>query len=450
MRKKPYFASSAALVVAAALIIVVLGGSARPARADTHQDAVLDWNLYAVQALINASATASPPGDPPGMGQPPPVSVLHMAIVQAAVYDAVNMIDGGREPYLEGLPDAPSGASKAAAVATAAHDVLVGLVMTPPLNSTIRARLFSRWEDTIAVATAADGDDAVEAGIAAGAAAAKEMLRVRGSDRRYMPNVKFTEGTGVGQWRPTPPGNANDPNAWVMQVEPFAMKDPSQFRTPGPRRIGTPAYRSEYEEVKSLGGRPGVTPTDRTQEQTDIARFFTANPVEMFNRAFRALATSEGLDLVEQARLFAMLNVSGADAAIACWDDKEHWAFWRPITAIRTSDGDRKTADDSGWTPFVDNPPYPDHPSGYNCQSGAFMNAAKSYFGGDVGFSLTANLATGPVTRTYVRFTDLIDDTIDARVYLGIHFRSADVDGAWIGKRAAHWVAGHEFRSAGG
>ena len=170
----------------------------------------------------------------------------------------------------------------------------------------------------------------------------------------------------------------------------------------------------------------------------------------MFNRAFRELATSEGLDLVEQARLFAMLNVSGADAAIACWDDKEYWAFWRPITAIRTSDGDPKTMDDPGWTPFVDNPPYPDHPSGYNCQSGAFMNAAKSFFGEGVGFSLTANLATGPVTRTYGRFTDLVDDTIDARVYLGIHFRSADVDGAWIGKRAANWVAGHEFRSAAG
>ena len=112
MRKKPYFASSAALVVVATLIVVaLLGGSAGSARADTHDDAVLDWNLYAAQALINAPATANPPGNPPGVGQPPPVSVLHLAIVQGAVYDAVNMIDGGREPYLDGLPDAPSHAS---------------------------------------------------------------------------------------------------------------------------------------------------------------------------------------------------------------------------------------------------------------------------------------------------------------------------------------------------
>lgn len=445
MKMKSFAAWPALAACAMLSIVVLLGGAAAPARAAPTDDVVLDWNLNAAEALINGASAATP-----GVGQPPPVSVLHLAIVQAAVYDAVNMIDGGREPYLEGLPDAPSGASKAAAVATAAHDVLVGLVMTPALTSAIRSRLDSRWQSSIDEALAEDGAAAVAAGIAAGAAAADAMLDARGSDGRYTPGVKFTVGTGVGQWQPTPPGNVNDPNAWVMKVEPFAMKDSAQFRTPGPRRIGTPAYRAEYEEVKSLGGRPGVTPSDRTQEQTDIARFFTANPVEMFNRAFRGLATSEGLDLVEQARLFAMLNVSGADAAIACWDDKEYWAFWRPITAIRTSDGDPKTLGDPGWTPFVDNPPYPDHPSGYNCQSGAFMNAAKSFFGGDVAFSLTANLTTGPVTRTYDRFTDLVDDTIDARIYLGIHFRSADVDGAWIGKRAAHWVAGHEFRSAGG
>lgn len=447
MQRKSFAAWPALAACAMLSIVVLLGGAAAPARAAPTDDAVLDWNVNAAEALINAAGAATP-----GVGQPPPVSVLHLAIVQAAVYDAVNMIDGGREPYLEGLPDAPSDASKAAAVATAAHDVLVGLVMTPALTSTIRSRLFSRWESSIEEAIDEDGTAAVAAGIAAGAAAADAMLDARDTDGRYTPGVKFTEGTGVGQWRPTPPGNVNDPNAWVMTVEPFAMTDPAQFRTPGPRRIGTAAYRAEYEEVKSLGGNglPGGTPTDRTSDQTALARFYTANPVEMFNRAFRALAASEGLDLVEQARLFAMLNVSGGDAAIACWDDKEYWKFWRPITGIRNSDGDPKTEGDPSWTSLVDSPPYPDHPSGYNCQAGAFMNAAKSFFGGDVAFSLTANLATGPVTRTYDRFTDLLVDTIDARIYLGIHFRSADVDGAWIGKRAAHWVAGHEFRSAGG
>jgi hypothetical protein len=439
--------SRTALFGCAALLVVVaavLAGGQSTAHGGPPADAVLDWNLHAVQALINAPATATPPGNPPGMGQPPPVSVLHLAMVQGAVYDAVNMIDGGHKPYLEGLPAAPASASKAAAVATAAHDVLVGVNIVPPLTAAIVQRLDDRLAESIVAATAQDGSAAVAAGIAAGEAAAEAMLEARENDRRYS-SFSFTVGTGIGEWRPTPPAFVNDPNGWVAVVEPFAMKSQSQFRTPGPRTVGTEAYREEYEEVKSLGGNGTTTPTLRTAAQTAVAQFFTANPVEMFNRTFRGVAASEGLDLVEQARLFAMLNVAGADAAIACWDDKEYWRFWRPITAIRSDDGEPLTVSDPNWTSLIAAPPYPDHPSGYNCQAGAFMHAAKRFFNKDLPFSLTANLASGPVTRTYEHFTDLEDDTIDARVWLGIHFRSADVDGAWIGKRAANWVAAHYF-----
>ena len=416
---------------------------------------MLDWNLYAAQALIN-SATSTPVG----VGQPPPVSVLHLGIVQATVYDAVNMIDGSRTPYLAGLPAAPASASKSAAVATAAHDVLVGLKGAGGaslLSPAIVTRLDNHLAESIAAATAHDGAGNAAAGIAAGAAAADEMLAERGSDGRYTPGIAFTEGLGVGQWRPTPPANINDPNAWITVVEPFAMTSKSQFHTEGPPKVGTGAYRNEYEEVKSLGGNglplPGGTPSARTAEQTATALFFSTNPVEMFNRTFRRLSTSKGLTLVEQARLFAMLNLSGADAAIGCWNDKEYWKFWRPITAIRLgdSDGDPRTVGDPNWTSLINSPPYPDHPSGFNCQTGAFMTAAKAFFDKDFAFTLTANVGTppAPMTRPYERFADVVDDAVDGRILLGIHFRSADEDGAWIGKRVAHWLNAHHFKPAG-
>ncbi len=167
----------------------------------------------------------------------------------------------------------------------------------------------------------------------------------------------------------------------------------------------------------------------------------------MFNRTFRGLSTSKGLTLVEQARLFAMLNLSGADAAIGCWDDKEFWHFWRPLTAIRLgdTDGDPRTVGDPNWTSLIVAPPYPDHPSGYNCQTGAFMHAATAFFGTrKQEFGLTATFVppgsppgTPPitVTRPYERYTDVVEDTIDARVWQGIHFRSSDEDGAWLGKK---------------
>ena len=445
----------AGVITAAVMLFmaVLLAGATAPAHAEAPEDAVLDWNLYAVQALING-ATATPPG----MGQPPPVSVLHLGMVQGAVYDAVNMIDGGHEPYLDGLPSAPASASKAAAAATAAHDVLVGMVIVPALTPAIVTRLDGHLADYLDEATEEDGLSAVTAGIAAGAAAADAMLDERANDERYTP-FAFTEGSGVGDWRPTPPANINDPNAWVALVDPFVMTSESQFRTKGPTKIGSGAYRKEYNEVKDLGGNGTTTLTQRTPEQTATAQFFTVSPVEMFNRTLRGLSLREGLTLVEQARLFAMLNLSGADAAIGCWDDKEFWGFWRPITAIRLgdSDGDDKTVGDTEWTSLLAAPPYPDHPSGFNCQTGAFMHAATAFFGKKkMEFGLTATFVppgsppgTPPVTvtRPYERFTDVIDDTIDARVWLGIHFRSADVDGARIGENVARWLDKHALQS---
>jgi hypothetical protein len=440
----------ASVLVAAAVALIALalapwGSASQSTPAEPPSTAVLDWNLNAINALVNPATAAIP-----GAGQTPPVSMLHLAMVQGAVYDAVNMIDRGHQPYFAGLPSAPQGASKTAAVATAAHHVLVGVVIVPALSPAIVTRLNDLYTASLAAATAADGTSAVNAGIAAGAAAAGRMLAERAHDGRY-PAVPFmfTVGTQAGEWRPT--SGINDPFAWVSKVQPFVLQNAAQFLTKGPHELDSHRYATEYNEVKAYGGNGTTTPSGRTPEQTTMALFFANNPVELYNRAFRGIASAEGLSAAEQARLFVMLSMAGADALIGCWDDKAHWSFWRPVTAIHEgdNDGNRKTAGDAAWTPLLTTPPYPDHASGYNCYTGAVMHTAKAFFGKrKVAFSLTAPVAGVTVTRNYERFTDVPKDTIDARVLLGIHFRNPDVQGARLGKDVARWLDKHYFDRA--
>ena len=310
-RRNRYPSARLGVLFAALLALVALVSPsfrAAPAVAALQSsDAVRVWNLHAVNALINAPSATTP-----GAGQTPPVSVLHLAMVQGAVYDAVNAIDGGHQPYLAGLPPASPSASPEAAVATAAHHVLVGLGigLVPALPQVTRDRLDALYAD--ALAGIPDGAAKTD-GIEAGAAAAAAMLAERATDGRYVPS-SFTVGAEAGEWRPTASGN--DPFAWVAGVEPFILQSSSQFRTKGPHAITSGAYTKEYDEVKELGG-PDTPDSPRTEEQTALARFYTVNPVELFNRTFRVIAEDRGLTLVEQARLFAMLNLAGADGFIS-------------------------------------------------------------------------------------------------------------------------------------
>jgi hypothetical protein len=446
------WARRGALAALGALIALAapLGG-ARAAEASQSADTVQEWNLHASNALMNAPPNTLPPPPIPGAGQPPHVAQPHLAMVQGAVYDAVNSIDGGHQPYLAGLPPASDPASKKAAVATAAHDVLVGLqredLGVPVLPQVVIDRLDGLYADELEGIP--DGD-AETNGIAAGAAAADAMLGARADDGRYG-DFRFTPGTQAGQWRPwdtVPPGSVNDPNAWVAEVDPFLIESQSQFRSKGPHALKTDAYTREYNEVKALGTAPTTAqPRPRTDKQEAIAQFYNVNPVELFNRTFRQISEDRGLTLVDDARLFAMLNTATADAVISCWNEKAHWSNWRPITAIRegNNDGNPSTVGDPGWTPLIPTPPYPDHTSGYNCATSSFMHTAEVFFGrGKTEFSV--DRTPSGVTRDYERFTDVIDDTIDARVYQGIHFRASDVQGAEIGKDVAHWLETHYFQ----
>ena len=240
-------------------------------------------------------------------------------------------------------------------------------------------------------------------------------------------------------------------------MRPFTLRSTSQFRTAGPNAVTSAQYAKEYEEVKALGAATG---SSRTPEQTALATFYIPNPVEIFNRTFRTISTSMSLGVADQARLYAMLNLAGADALINCWDDKEFWHFWRPVTAIQSGadDGNSATDGDTTWAPFISTlsgptagsflptPPYPDQPSGYNCLTSSMMHTAKRFFGDKMTF--TVERTPAGTARTYTRFTDVVKDTIDARVYLGIHFRTADVDGANLGKNVANWVGSHFFKRA--
>jgi hypothetical protein len=406
-------------------------------------DSVRDWNEHASNALFNAVG-----GSPPGAGMALP-GFLHLAMVQGAVYDAVNAIDGGYEPYLEGLPDAAPTDDVDAAVATAAHDVLVGLT-NPQTDVVLLPAATIAWLDLARDATLAAIPDGASktGGISIGAAAADAMLDAREDDGRFVP-FSFPVGSDPGQWQLTPPGFVNDPFAWVANVDPFLLESTSQFRTDGPLALTSKEYAEEYDEVRELGSN--VVPTSRTPEQTAVALFYIENAIVMLNRTFRTISADEGLTPEEEARLFGMLNLIGADAVINCWDDKAHYAFWRPITAIRLgdTDGNDATTADSTWTPLFPTPPgtppYPDHPSGYNCITGSMMNAARAFFGNDkLEFTIHSN--SSGADRTYRKFSDVYKDTIDARVYLGIHFRTADVQGAVLGKKVAAWASKRYFQ----
>jgi hypothetical protein len=329
--------------------------------------------------------------------------------------------------------------------------VLIGLQAgaQPLLAPLVADRVDALYSDAIADAVAQDGEDAVDAGIAIGSAVAAAMLDRRADDGRYPdPLPRFPESDDIGRWRPEIPSFSSDPNAFVADVDTFSVISSSQFRTKGPHELTSGAYAREYAEVKALGGDGVTTPHARTDEQEAVAAFFTTNPVELWNRTFRSVADAEGLDPAEQAHLLALANMSGADAHINCWDDKRHWSFWRPLTAIRAGDADanRSTDPDPTWTPRSTTPPYPEHPSGYNCVTAAFMHTAERYFRGPVEFDVV-RVATGvpDQTRRYDRFTDVVRDAIEARILQGIHFRASDVQGADIGRRVARWVSLHEF-----
>jgi hypothetical protein len=256
----------------------------------------------------------------------------------------------------------------------------------------------------------------------------------------------------IGAWRPTSKrlDGSEVPliAEFVGTFAPFTLTSPAQFRLPnGPPKLTSGAYAKAYNEVKTLGAGNSTT---RTQAQTNLARFYSDGVAFIYNRTMRGLSDTRGLAIGDRARLFALVNLAMADAIISSWDSKVAWNFWRPITAIHEGELDDNvdTVGDLNWAPLTPTPNYPDYTSGANNFSGAATTMLANFFGTDeMEFTLTSTTITAPNdVRTYARFSDAARDVVDARVYLGIHFRFADTTALRQGAHVANWAFGHFLR----
>jgi hypothetical protein len=404
------------------LVLCALLAAAEPLSAD----AVVDWNEITVAAVT--------------AGRPGPIGLVDIALVHVAMHDAVQAFDKRFEPYHVDLHGAKGG-SRSAAVAAAAHDVLVGMYPEQAAN------LDAIYSDYLT-----DKGLTGNPGLLVGEKAAAGTLPLRRVAPDPLP-PPFTGGTDTGVWRPTdsllgnppaPPPFSPMATAWAAELDPFTLTGPSRFRAEPPPALTSEQYRRDYDEVKALGARENST---RTPAQTDIAHFYSENFPAQWNRALRGIASKRIARIGDSARLFALANLATADAFITAWESKKHYVFWRPMTAIRggNDDGNPNTVGDPAWQPLINNPNYPDYTSGANNVTGAMTRTLERFFGTDrMTFQVTsvAPLAVSK-TRTYRRFSDAAQDVVDARVYLGIHFRFADTAARTQGRRVADWVFRH-------
>jgi hypothetical protein len=261
-------------------------------------------------------------------------------------------------------------------------------------------------------------------------------------------SLTFDEPLTAGVWRPTPPAFAPFFEPWLSQVRPMMLLSPSQLR-PGPQpSMTSETYTREFNEVKELGEK---TSASRTATQTETALFIANTGVVAFQAALRDLAARHGMSISDSARLFAAVDMGFADSVIAIWDAKFHYGFWRPITAIQLADqdGNAATVKDSAWEPLLITPPYPDYPSGLCSIVGVLSRVLSRTLGdGRVDLNITSIASDppgSPVTRHYELAADLNRDAIDARVWGGIHFRTADVVANGIGTRIGDWALDHYF-----
>ena len=430
-------ASRARRALLGCLTLLVLCTMSTAARADS----VADWNATAAAALQTGGGAA-----PPGAGQGA-ASTAHLAMVHGAVYDAVNAIAGGHEPFVAS-PAALPWYSQDAAVAAAAHRVLTHQVVR---NGVVvndlgipAARIPTIEAAYQAAITAIPAGPARAGGIATGEAAADAMLAARSADGRFGA-LTFTPGTLPGQWIPT--SGVIDPGAWLQGVTPFVLPDPDRFRGRAPHPLHTRAYAEDFDEVKALGRATGST---RTQAQTDAANFWgVGNATVAMASVLRSVANGQGGTLADHARVFARAYTNAADALIVTWRDKARYSSWRPITAIQqaASDGNPATEAEPGWTSLLPSPPYPEHPSGLSAFGCSVVDTLQDFYGRDRAAYTGTNPSTSPpMTRTFASFSELCDDIVDARVATGVHFRFADEEAGKIGEKVAHWGNRHAFR----
>jgi len=400
-------------------------------------DPVLEWD-----AIMNDTVLAG--------GSSPWVTARAVAMVSGSVFDAVNGIKPRYKP-LHVKPNAPRYASQRAAAIQASYAMLINLYPTQTDSLT------PKRDASIAALT--DSPRSIQAGVTWGQSVADRIWAWRLTDGSAPPPPPFVGVLGieglpvaVGVWRPTPLVNAFGAAPQFATMTPFVLRRPSQFRLPPPADLTSAEYATDYNEVKSMGAFSGSL---RSADQSELALFWAGNTPVYWNRIASQISVERSLSLSDNAHLFALLNVTLADAAIACWDGKYRYVFWRPITAIRLgdTDGNAATDPDPTWTPWLDffatgTPPHPEYPSGHSAQSGSAAFILAATFGDATPFTVISNVRPG--TRAFPSFSAAVAEIADARVFGGIHFRTACVRANLLGQAVASYVSTHAMRALEG
>jgi hypothetical protein len=454
-------------------------------RSGGHGDARTQWLLHWNAIAVDASGLDHTPvadGDPRVFGEQlgPTRASRAMAIVHVAVFEAVNAIHGGYRSYV-GIPRVRADVSVRAAIAQSAHDTVAALF--PSQAATMDAYLAA---DVAALGTSREVRD----GLALGRRCAATVLALRAHDgsAHLEPTlgVDFFPSDQPGMWRQDPISLV--PRAlggrWD-EVKPFRMLSASQFRAPAPPTLTSKAYAAAFHEVKRLGGDGVATPTARTPEQTEIGTYWAYDgtpslcaPPRLYNQIAMTIADRMRSDVVERARLLALLHMAMADAGIAIWESKFHYQYWRPVTGIREADagtgptglGDRNplTTGDPTFSPLgapASNlqgpnftPPFPSYPSGHAGFGGALFQTLRRFYGTDrIPFTFVSDELNGLtvdneghvrplVPRTFRSLSEAEEENGQSRIYLGIHWAFDKTAGIAQGRRVANWVFDRTFQ----
>jgi hypothetical protein len=396
-------------------------------RLEPKRDVVIRWNEVALDAIREEKT-------------PPPIAAHHLALLHVAIYDALCALEPDHGAFAV-KAKAPPGASDEAAAAVAAHDTLGALYpkRAPTFDRVLRESL--SW---------VPDNRAKFDGFNTGRRVAKEVIAWRVKNGK-MEQVSYKSKDEPGHWQPTPPSYAAALLPEWATLPCFALRDHKQFRAPGPPKLTSDEFVAAYKRVQELGATDSKT---RTKEQTEIAHFWadgegTVTPPGHWNRIAATVAEKRGLPLDENARLFALLNVALADAAICCWECKYNCDFWRPVTAIRAAARlkDPQIAADPEWSPLLPTPPFPAYTSGHSTFSGAAAGVLARFFGTDeVGFATTSDALPG-VRRSFKRFSDAAAEAGMSRIYGGIHWDFDNTDGLKLGRDIAEYVAANHFKA---
>jgi PAP2 superfamily len=384
---------------------------------------VIAWNRIADKAAIAVAKES------------PMESAVTVGIVQSAVYNAVQAIIGGYEAYGQALSPQPT-ASVDAAVAAAAHDVLVNYF---PDQKTDLDTAY-----TSALAAISDGD-AKTSGVALGQASAAATIAARAGDGLFGASSFTMPAAAPGVWQLPPDQKPLDP--WMAELRPFILSSADQFLPGPPPALDSATYATDFNETKSMGGADS---TLRTPEQTLIAQFWTAPPVAQYNTAFEGVIADHGMDAMQAARLYAMGNMIGADALTACMNAKYHYLAWRPLFAVpeAADDGNDATTADPAWTPLVKTPAFPEYPSNHACLTTSEAMVLANVLGTDnIDLTVTSSVtADGMPSRHYATAADLVEDVFNARIWGGLHFRNSEVVGGLLANEVVDYALTHAFQ----